>query len=457
MTASRHVLIIGIGRSGLASAQTLRERGIAVLATDEKPVDRLAIPIAALEAFGAAFAPPENLAPFLAQIDEAILSPGVPRTSALVQAVQAAGIPIIGEIELAYRYAVAPIIAITGTKGKSTTTSLIGHFLRACGCDVRVGGNIGAPLVREVQGLNENGWVVAEVSSFQLESIVTFHPRVAVLLNVAEDHLDRYPSMDAYANAKMRIAEAQTSGDTFIANRDDERVRALVAAANLPSRIWWYTLHGEPPDAAMFVRNGGIRFSPAGCAPSFILACDEIPLVGEHNRRNVMAALLAALASGCEPETLRASMSAFTPPAHRMQTIASVDGVRYIDDSKATNPAAAIAALRSYDAPIILIAGGRAKGTEFAELGVTIRQRARLAVLIGESADALAAVCVPLPTLRAGSMEQAVRVARDAAYPGDVVLLSPACASFDMFGSAEERGEDFSAAVHSLVVERSHA
>jgi UDP-N-acetylmuramoylalanine--D-glutamate ligase len=448
-------LVIGLGRSGLASVEVLRGRGAAVFATDDMPVDRLAGSIAAVEGFGGRFVPPGEIGSVLDSVTAAILSPGVPPTSPLVREVNAANVPVIGEIELAYRLCAAPIVAVTGTKGKSTTTALIGHLLRACGRRARVGGNIGNPLVKEVLGASPEDWVVAEVSSFQLETIRAFKPRVAVLLNLAPDHLDRYHSMDEYAEAKYRIFANQSMSDWFVGNLDDPRIAELhwrTGDARAQARQLWFTLDSPDDRATMFLHDDVVTYRPAvgDPRPVAVVPRSDIALLGEHNVRNAMAALLAVLATGCPPGPLRAAMAGFRPLPHRLETVAEIDGVLYVDDSKSTNPDAAIAALRSFDRPVVLIAGGRAKGTPFADLGAVVAQRAKALVAIGEAAGELAHAAGGVPSVVAGSMEEAVRRARELSAPGDVVLLSPACASFDMFASAEDRGERFAAAVGTL-------
>jgi UDP-N-acetylmuramoylalanine--D-glutamate ligase len=446
------VLVIGLGKSGLASTKVLRERGAVVFATDEKAREGLVTAIAAIEAQGARFVAPAELAGMLGSVTLAVLSPGVPPSAPVLQQVVAAGISVIGEIELASRICAAPIVAVTGTKGKSTTTALIAHMLRACGRDVRLGGNIGDPLVGQVVGAAASSWVVAEVSSFQLETIRSFRPRVSVLLNIAPDHLDRYRSLEEYAEAKFRITINQGEGDTIVLDLDDPRLAAFKARyerANGKARILGYTLR-DAGDAAIFLRGEQILCASGGSDAAPILDRADVPLPGEHNLRNVVAALLAALAANCESGPLRDAVRTFRALPHRLQPVGEIDGVLYVDDSKATNPDAAVAALHAYDRPVVLIAGGRSKGTDFATLGAAIRLRTKALILIGESADALARAAGDVPHELADSVENAVERARMQARPGDVVLLSPACASFDMFTSAEERGERFTRAVENL-------
>jgi UDP-N-acetylmuramoylalanine--D-glutamate ligase len=385
----------------------------------------------------------------------AVLSPGVPLNGSLVREIQDANIAVFSEIEVAYRLCKAPIVAVTGTKGKSTTTSLIGHLLAQTGKKVHVGGNIGNPLIREVGDAAAEDWVVAEVSSFQLESIRSFRPRVSVILNISEDHLDRYYSMDEYAEAKFRIFANQSEQDFFVGNLDDPRVAALDWHGGEPrmrARQLWFTLEKNHERAAMYIRDGTIVFTPFSGDPRAIeiVSRDRTPLAGSHNVQNVMAALLAVLATGADPHTLADAVETFRPMAHRLQPAGEIGGVLFVDDSKATNPGSAIAALRAYDRPCVLIAGGKSKNTDFSELGRVIDERAKGLVVIGEAAEDIAQHVYRTPIERADSMEDAVRRALAMARPGWVVLLSPACASFDMFTSAEDRGQQFVAAVASL-------
>ncbi|MDP9018520.1 MAG: UDP-N-acetylmuramoyl-L-alanine--D-glutamate ligase [Candidatus Eremiobacteraeota bacterium] len=444
-------LVLGVGRSGLASVEVLCELGVQVLATDEKEPRVLVSALQTIEQCGARFVTPAQLDSVLPQIDIVVLSPGIPLSGALTQRIARANIPILSEIEVAYRLCKAPIIAISGTKGKSTTTALIGHMLRSAGKTVYMGGNIGNPLIREVLDAGPKDWVVAEVSSFQLETIRLFKPRISVLLNLSADHLDRYDSMDAYAAAKYRIFENQDGKDTFVGNLQDERIFALHAQPMRPKQSW-FTDGTRQELATVCLEQGQILRGPPGGGNSVpIMLRSEIPLLGEHNVQNALAAITVAIAAGIDdPAVLRAGVLSFKPMSHRLQTVAEIDGIRYVDDSKATNPGAVIAALRAFEAPVILIAGGKSKGTDFREMGQVISSRAKVLVLIGEAANEISVSVKGPATQRARSMEEAVARARDAARPGDVILLSPGCASFDMFDSAEHRGELFVKTVRAL-------
>ncbi len=368
------ILVIGLGRSGVASTHVLRGRGAAVFAVDEKSREELADAIAQIETDGARFIEPAELPQLLRTITAAVLSPGVPLNGALARCVQDANLPVFSEIEVAYRLCKAPIVAVTGTKGKSTTTSLIGHLFRSCGKTVHVGGNIGNPLIREVLDAREQDWVVAEVSSFQLESIRSFRPRISVILNISEDHLDRYYSMDEYAEAKYRIFANQSERDYFVGNLDDERLAQLHWHSGEPrvhARQLWFTLGERHEHATMYLQGDSIVYMPVhgDPRPLEIMKTGEIPLAGRHNVQNVMAALLAALAAGLEPQALRDAVTAFGGMAHRLQPVTEIGGVLFVDDSKATNPGSVIAALQAYERPVVLIAGGKSKNTDFTESG----------------------------------------------------------------------------------------
>lgn len=444
------ILVVGLGRSGRTSLEILVARGAQMFATDESPQ--------ALEAYreeavreGVTLLSPAELAAHIGTLDVAVLSPGIPLTSNVVRDLQKAEIPVLSEIEVAYRIAKAPLIAITGTKGKTTTTALTGALLRRAGYETYVGGNIGNPLIAETAIASAKAWVVAEVSSFQLETIHTFHPRIAAVLNLSPDHLDRYGSMASYVAAKYRIFSQQTSSDFFVGNLDDPLV-ALLADAAAPSRpvakAQWFSLNADPR-AALCVRDERIFWVPhvQSQSPIEIMPVAEIPLLGRHNVANVLAALLMGLLAGADPEKLRRGVRDFQGLPHRLELVATLAGIRYIDDSKATNPGSVAAALLAVSEPIVLIAGGKKKGTDFSELGKLISDRARAVVFIGESAQEMAATVTAIPVHRASSMDDAVIQATALACSGDTVLLSPGCASFDMFESAEARGDAFAAAV----------
>jgi UDP-N-acetylmuramoylalanine--D-glutamate ligase len=445
------VLVIGLGRSGIASCGVLRARGATVWATDEKDPELLRDMVAQLERAGVRFVAPADLGEVLPRLTSAVISPGVPLNGELVRRVQSARVPVYSEIEVAYRICKAPIVALTGTKGKTTTTALIGAEFRRAGKTTHVGGNIGNALIDETFVAEASDWVIAEVSSFQLESIRSFKPRIAAILNLSPDHLDRYHSMDEYAEAKLRIFANQGPGDTFVGNLDDPVIGELAEgeqASRIPSRALWFGMSPRRM-TTLYLRQERITYAPptGDPRPVEIMPVSEIPLQGRHNVSNVLAAILVGLAAGLDPEALRAAVREFEPLPHRLQVVTEIDGVAYIDDSKSTNPGSVVAALESFDRPIVLIAGGKSKRTDFRAMADAVRRHVKGVVLVGEAADEIQAAISPLQAVRAGSMEEAVDTARRLASPGDVVLLSPGCASFDMFASAEARGDAFARAV----------
>jgi len=456
--AGERVLIIGLGRSGLASARVLRARGAVVYATDEKPIDAISPALEELARLGAAFVAPDAVETLATELTACVLSPGVPLNGALVRRVQSMRIPVYSEIEVAYRIGKAPMVAITGTKGKTTTTSLVGKMFARAGKTTHVGGNIGNALIAETFVAEPGDWVVAEVSSFQLESIRSFKPRISAILNLSPDHLDRYHSMDEYGEAKFRIFANQGPGDTFVGNLDDPIVGDLAegeSARRIPARAWWFALAPHRM-STLYVRGDRITFAPpmGDPRPVEIMPVSEIPLLGKHNVSNVLAALAIGLAAELDPEALRAAVREFQPLPHRLQQVALQNGVTFVDDSKSTNPGSVIAAIEAFSEPIVLIAGGKSKRTDFRAMGRVVEKRVKAVVLIGEAADEIAAAVDSTKAARAASMEEAVAIARGLAQPGDVVLLSPGCASFDMFTSAEARGDAFARAVNAVAVAR---
>jgi UDP-N-acetylmuramoylalanine--D-glutamate ligase len=456
--ARERVLVIGLGRSGLASCGVLRARGATVFATDEKAPASLSGTIEDLERAGVRFVPPAAIESIAPQLSSCVVSPGVPLNGELVRRVQAMRISVYSEIEVAYRISKAPMVAITGTKGKTTTTALVGKMFAHAGKVTHVGGNIGNALIDETFVAAETDWVIAEVSSFQLESIRSFKPRISAILNLSPDHLDRYHSMDEYGEAKFRIFANQGPADTFVGNLDDPIVGDLAegeGAKRIPARAWWFALAPHRM-STLYLRNERITFAPpmGDPRPVEIMPVSEIPLLGRHNVSNVLAALCIGLAAELDPEKLREAVRDFEPLAHRLQRVAEIDGVAYVDDSKSTNPGSVVAALYSFDRPIVLIAGGKSKRTDFAAMGEAIRKRARAVVLIGEAADEIAQAIDTKNAARANSMDEAVAIARGLAVAGDVILLSPGCASFDMFASAEARGDAFVRAVTAGAMSR---
>jgi UDP-N-acetylmuramoylalanine--D-glutamate ligase len=440
----RTVSVVGLARSGVAACRLLRRLGAVVLASDAKPRSALGEDVLSLESDGVTIAAGGHPAAAFRGADLVVVSPGVPKDLPVLQELQVGGVTVIGELELAWRVMEAQVIAITGTNGKTTTTALTGALLREQSRPVLVAGNIGTPLSAHALSFPPDGIVVAEVSSFQLETIETFRPRVAAMLNLSADHLDRHGSFDEYVRAKLRIFENQTEADCAVLNADDARTARLASRVRGQVVLFSRTRtlgHGVYCQDGWIVAklNGHVEpICPAG----------EIFLRGTHNLENVLAATACALWTGIAPEPLRRAIGLFRGVEHRIEWVRDLQGVAYYNDSKGTNVASTIKALESFGEPVILIAGGRGKGQDFGPLAAAARGRVRRAVLIGEDREKIRR-CLgeEIPSAFAGSMEEAVRMARQWAQPGEVVLLSPACASFDMFENFEQRGATFKAVV----------
>ncbi len=439
----RHIVVAGLGKTGRALVRFLVRRGARLTVTDSSSPESLKDALAKLSDLADA-----DLEMALGGHDDAVfqsadtivLSPGVPHTLAPVRRAALNGIPVIGEIELAYRYMNTPIIAITGTNGKSTTTLLTGRMLSAAGYRVFVGGNLGTPLIAYADQGDSADFAVVELSSFQLDTIERFRPRVSLLLNISADHLERYPDFDAYVRSKGRIFENQTEADIAVINKADPAIKTL--KPKLSAQVFSFNADASDPAGAV-ITDADIRFSLPRQQP-YTLDCLGIPLMGRHNRENIAAAGLAAAAVGASFEAIRQTVESFQGLSHRMMPVASIEGVDYIDDSKATNVDAVVRALASFSTPVILIMGGREKGGSYKALKDQLPGCVRHLILLGEAADAIEhALGDAVPASRVSSMAEAVQAAKAIAVEGDTVLLSPACASFDMYESYARRGEDF--------------
>ena len=447
--AGRRVTVFGLAKSGIAAARLLRAVGADVVGTDAKPVAALGRDVAALAELGVRLVtgPGESAAAF-AGADLVVVSPGVPLDTPALGSVRARQVPIIGELELGWRATEADTIAITGTNGKTTTTALTGSILAQQPRPVLVAGNIGTPLAAHALTFPADGLLVCEVSSFQLETTELFQPRVAVVLNLTPDHLDRHRTFEAYADAKARIFANQTSADCAVLNADDEPTRALMSRTNAP--IVWFSRRRELSHG-VFVRGGRIATKLNGHVEE-ICPLSEIFLRGQHNVENVLAATACALWTGVSPEAIRTAIGRFRGVAHRIEWVRDLAGVKYYNDSKGTNVDSTLRALESFAEPIVLIAGGKGKGQDFEPLAAASRGRVAHAFLLGEDAArigaALADAGVAVTYLR--TLQEAVDRARAAATPGSIVLLSPACASFDMFDNFEHRGDVFKKLVERL-------
>jgi UDP-N-acetylmuramoylalanine--D-glutamate ligase len=384
---------------------------------------------------------------FFTGADLIVISPGVPMNIPALEKARAAEIPVLSEVELAYRFLRRPLIAITGTNGKTTTTTLIGEMLRAGGRKAFVGGNIGNPLIAYIEGPQDDDWVVAEISSFQLEGIAEFRPKVSVLLNITEDHLDRYDSFKDYIAAKARIFANQKREDYVVLNADDP-LTVSFARGMAPQVILFSAL--GPVSFGSFLTREGIFFREMnGTKEKYELG--HLKIRGAHNLENLMAAIAVGKLCGCPQEALQKVLNEFPGIEHRLEWVVRLDGVNYFNDSKGTNVGSVVKSLQSFEEPVILIAGGKDKGGDYGPLKELIARRVKGMALIGEAKERMAAALGGLTeTAKLGTLEEAVTWAKTRACPGDVVLLSPACSSYDMFNNYQERGKQFKEIVHHL-------
>jgi len=452
--AGKKVLVMGAARSGIACAKFLAARGATVALSDAQPLEKWSAEALALKSKGVGVLPSDVPGWLLDNLDLVVISPGVPTKAIPLRYAERAGAEVIGEVELASRYLKGRIVAITGTNGKTTTTSLIAELLKDAGVPTLVGGNIGTPLISLVESSRDDGWTVVELSSFQLETIKEFHPAVAVVLNVTPNHMDRYESFTDYAAAKHRIFMNQGPGDIAILNADDEIVSSW--ASGLRAHVASFSVK-QQLEEGLFLRGREI-ISRTATRERVLLISDEMKLRGRHNVENVLAALAAGLACGAAPESMRQTIKRFAPVEHRLEFVSEIEGVEFYNDSKATSVDATLKALEAFAGEgeeeagkIVLILGGRGKKAPYAPLASLIQQKARKLILIGEDAETVANELGDFaPSERATDMKDAVTLSFQAAQPGDVVLLAPACASFDMFDSFEHRGKVFKEEVSSL-------
>jgi UDP-N-acetylmuramoylalanine--D-glutamate ligase len=438
--AGKRVVVVGLGASGVAAVRLCLRLGARVVANDGKPSGSLSEGARALEAQGATVIAGGHAEARMNEADVIIVSPGVPRL-AEIEAAAGRGVPVWGEVELAVRSMThpAPVVAIGGTNGKSTTTSLVGALLEAAGRRTFVGGNLGEPLAERAG--ERFDVVVLEVSSFQMERVDRFRPHVAAVLNVTDDHLDRYPSFDDYARAKGNAFARQTAADWAVVPAGD-------ATCAREARRGGGRLVTFGPGGAIDVAGDAVVDRRSG--ERFVRA--DMALTGGHNALNVAAAVACVTPFGVDASTIRRVLGEFRGLPHRTALVAEIGRVRFYDDSKGTNVGAAVTALEGLVEPAaVLIAGGRDKGGSYAPLAGALARKGRAAVLLGESADAIAkAIGESVPVRRAATMDEAVRIAASLAAPGDAVLLSPACSSFDMFRDYKHRGDEFVRAVRSL-------
>ncbi len=380
--------------------------------------------------------------------DLIVVSPGVPSDQPQLQHARSLGIPVIGEVELAFRFLQGKVIAITGSNGKTTTTTLVGEILAKSSKKTLVGGNIGTPVISLVDKSTPDSYVVLEISSFQLESIQQFRPWIAAILNITPDHLDRHHTFQAYVDAKARIFENQQSGDFGVLNADDPTCAGMKSKVKTP--LYWFSRKQEL-DSGAFLRGDQIVFRGDGKEIPVLHRAD-IHLKGAHNLENVLAAACIGMIAGCEAPKIRLAVTAFKGVEHRLEPVATIHGVSFYNDSKATNVDAAIKALESFPGNIHIILGGKDKDSDYSLLNPLLRERVKRVYLIGAAAEKIRAqIQGTVPLVQSGTLDRAVRQAFEAAASGDVVLLAPACASFDQFENYEQRGRVFKELVHSLV------
>lgn len=448
----KKVTVVGLGRSGVAACKLLVRRGAMVTGSDQLPANKLAINVKDLERKGVRVDVGRHRAEIFRHADLIIVSPGVDSHLPLLQDARSRGIRVWSEVELAFRATHAPFVAITGTNGKSTTTTLVGLMVKHAGRKAIVAGNIGTALCEVVPGLSREHWVIAEISSFQLETIDTFRPRVACLLNVTPDHLDRYADLTQYLEAKARIFLNQHPDDMAVLNADDPLT--MEAGAHARARHVLFSLR-QPVREGVFLKEGMFWLRLEG-KEEVICARDDVKIRGVHNTENVMAAIAVSGLLGIPPHSMREVLKHFGGLEHRLEMVGEIAGVRYVNDSKGTNVGATVKSLESFPpGKVILIAGGVDKGADFRSLIPSVAERVKTTILIGEAREKLRATLEGIcPMREAASLEEAVGGAASVASPGDVVLLSPACASFDMFRDFEERGRVFKTLVQRLADRR---
>jgi UDP-N-acetylmuramoylalanine--D-glutamate ligase len=450
---NKRVLVVGLGKSGLAAALFLRDRGARVTVSDTRSAAALGGQIPALlEAGIMVEAGGHGLLTFRRQ-DLIVVSPGVPLDTPEVKQAAQLGLPVIGELELASRFLQGGIVAITGSNGKTTTTTLVGQIFKDAGVPTQVGGNIGLPVIELIAGSTPDTVNVLEVSSFQLETVDTFHPRIAVILNITPDHLDRHGSFERYIAAKEKIFARQGSQDALVLNADDKTTQMCAAHAGGASgpNIYWFSATRVVRQGA-FVRDGVVCWiEKEGGATEPVLPVAEIPLKGSHNVENVLAAVCAARLAAVPAESIRGTVKAFHAVEHRLEPVKTIAGVEYFNDSKATNVDATLKAVASFPSGIHLILGGKDKDSDYTTLAPLLRERVKAVYTIGSAAEKIEReLAGVVKIVSAGTLGEAVKSAASSASAGDVVLLAPACSSFDQFENYEHRGRAFRDAVLGL-------
>jgi len=448
--AGKQVVVVGLARSGIAAARLCARRGARVVATDRKTKEQLPAEALSLEREGVRLELGGHRRETLRQAAVVVVSPGVPSTLAELESARAAGVPVMAELELGFLLLRGTVVAVTGTKGKSTTTAAIGAMLREAGGDVRVGGNIGEALTGIVEGSTEATTFVLEASSFQLEGTETFRPHVAVFLNLSADHLDRHPSFEEYAQAKARIFRNQTEDDWAVVNADDPVVLGL-ARATRARKVAFHPLPSPPEIKAGAWFDGSAARLRSDEGDQTLFDRGDVRLPGDHLASDLLAAATAARLMGATPEAIRRAVRAFAGVEHVLERVAEVEGVVFFNDSKATNVEAARVSLEAFAGPLLPILGGRYKGGDFALLAPALAARGKAVLAIGEATERIAeALSAVVPVVPCGSMREAVERGFALAALGDTVLLAPACASFDMFEDYAARGRAFKDEVRRL-------
>ncbi len=444
---NKKVLVVGLARTGMATVRFLAGRGARVVVSEAKTTSQLGASRQALEDWVEQWELGGHTVPFFLGADWIVVSPGVPMDLEPLTVARARGIPVISEVELAFRFLRRPLIAITGTNGKTTTTTLIGEMLRASGKSAFVGGNIGNPLIGFADGPQTEEWAVAEISSFQLEGILLFRPMISALLNLTEDHLDRYSSFEEYCTAKGKVFLNQKEEDTALLNADDPLTLAF--AHRVKSQVVLFSRERSVPFGC-FMEAGTVFFQDTdGRKERFPL--ERMKIKGTHNLENLMAAIGVSKICGCSKEAVQKVIDEFQGLEHRLELVREINGVKYFNDSKGTNVGSVVKSLMSFQEPVVLIAGGKDKGGDYGPLKDLMAQRVRGMVLIGEAQDRIFAALGDLTeTVKVNTLEDAVKWAASRAQAGDIVLLSPACSSYDMFENYQERGKRFKAIVRGL-------
>jgi UDP-N-acetylmuramoylalanine--D-glutamate ligase len=445
---NKRVLVVGLGKSGLAAAHFLKGRGARVTVSDARPATLIAELSDLLDQGFMVEAGSHGLLTFRRQ-DLIVVSPGVPMSTPVLTQVRAMGAHIIGELELGVEFLQGQVVGITGSNGKTTTTTLLGEILKAAGKPTLVGGNIGLPVTALVDESTPESWSVIEVSSFQLETVETFRPRIAVVLNITPDHLDRHGSFATYAATKARITEFQTAEDFLVLNGEDKQTQMV--AAKTKAQIYWFSGR-RPIKQGAFVHGESIFFVPReGAKAEPVMPVAEISLAGAHNVENVLAAVCVARLAGAESETIRGAVRAFKAVEHRLEFVREVAGVRYYNDSKATNVDATMKAMEAFAGGIHLILGGKDKDSDYRVMAALVRERVKTVITIGSAAEKIARQLDGVVKIEAAeTLARAVAFAHETAVAGDTVLLAPACSSFDQFENYEQRGRVFKELVAAL-------